>query len=355
MKNHPNESAPLSIFFILLNPFLSPPLFCCCWKIEGSQSQPGGSGGGALCVAWRASRDCDPEGPRDEPHDLSCAQLVLGNRAGYCDCGKGRVEKVSDCGSEGRQAFTCLEECSPAAGCESWRATKGCEAGTARQQKDTAADVGCRKLISSDWSGFCDCGQGLEAGTTNCSHAPFTCAAKCSALRSKLKVEEENTARERAEKRAAKIARQKAAQVISIEEQLAQEAAAEALLEAKRRSVEEAATKARLEAARIEQEAVLAAEAAAEAALKREAEEASKKAEAALKKKKAEEEAERKRQVQKEKARLEADAALKKKKAEAEAEAERKRQVEEKKVELEAEADAQNQPALLSPDEMDDL
>jgi len=290
------------------------------WPSEQLPGSP--SSTGALCVAWRASKDCDPEGAHDEARDLSCRQPVLGNRAGYCDCGKGRTEKLVDCGSEGRAAFTCLEECSPVPGCESWRATRDCVAGTARQQKDSQGDVGCRRLISSDWSGFCDCGGGLEAAASNCTHAPFTCAAECSALRALRLAEETEANKERAGKRAAKIAKKKAAQVLSMQEQADQEVAAANQLKVRRRAAEEAAEEVKREAARIAQEAIAAAEAAAEAAMKREEEEKQKVAVIARKKREAGVVADFRRRAEQEKK----DAQAKSQKAD-----------------------------LLSPDEIDDL
>ena len=68
---------------------------------SGGSAKGFGGSSTSGCVAWRASAVCDPEGPHAPENDLSCAQDVLGNRAGYCDCGGGRREKLVDCsGSE---------------------------------------------------------------------------------------------------------------------------------------------------------------------------------------------------------------------------------------------------------------
>eukprot|EP00614_Pseudopedinella_elastica_P001175 CAMPEP_0172605630 /NCGR_PEP_ID=MMETSP1068-20121228/25873_1 /TAXON_ID=35684 /ORGANISM="Pseudopedinella elastica, Strain CCMP716" /LENGTH=531 /DNA_ID=CAMNT_0013408089 /DNA_START=196 /DNA_END=1792 /DNA_ORIENTATION=- len=202
--------------------------------------------GKVLCVAWRASSDCDPEGPRRPDRDLSCLQQVLGNRAGYCECGGGRVEKLSDCGHEHRKGFTCLDVCDPVAGCEGWKATRGCVAGTSKAQKDPKGDVDCRRVVASDWSGSCDCGGGktagtspLEAAVSNCSHAPFTCEVECANLRARLATDEAEAARRRASRRLARIAAMNAAPVISVAEQLDAFAAAAAAAAGERQPSEE--------------------------------------------------------------------------------------------------------------------
>jgi len=238
------------------------------WPLPVFGGQSNGGGGKvaavALCHAWRASADCDPEGPRDAFEDLDCRQPVLGNRAGFCDCGGGRREKLSDCGSESRKAFTCLDACAPVEGCEGWKATRGCVAGTPRDAKDPSGDVGCRALISSDMSGECACGEGLVAGASNCSHAPFTCEAACADHSAALAAAEEADVERRRLKRLARIAAMRDAPVISVEGHEAEAARRLADLEAKREA-------AAAESARVRREAEAAAEAAAQAKLLEEA------------------------------------------------------------------------------------
>lgn len=181
------------------------------------------------CEAWRQSADCDPEGPHAPERDLSCLQPVLGNRGGYCDCGGGRREKLVDCGSEHRKAFTCLDQCAPVSEdvCEGFKATSGClaggtgDGGRGRQspfREDTRNNQDCRKVIPAEWSGRCDCGGGLGPAF-NCSHAPFTCLGECLRFHAERKAAEAEVERRRAEKRRDRIERRKTTPVISIEEE----------------------------------------------------------------------------------------------------------------------------------------
>jgi thiol-disulfide isomerase/thioredoxin len=188
------------------------------------------------CAAWRGSEDCDPEGVHDPSRDLSCFQEVLGNRAGYCDCG-GKFTKLTDCGHEHRKGFTCLDVCDPVdeSKCKGWKATKDCyssmkvvvDATYARQHgvfipkppiRDNHNDMECRDIISSDWSGYCDCGDSIELHF-NCTHEPFTCETKCNDHHVLKWNERKEEIFLKAEQRRQRIQVMKEAKVISIEEE----------------------------------------------------------------------------------------------------------------------------------------
>lgn len=327
--------------------------------------------GSVLCYAWRASANCDPEGPRAPQLDLDCRQPVLGNHAGFCDCGgdkdisdgsstaisMGRIEKLSDCGHEHRQAFTCLDVCAPAPGCEGWKATSKCEAGTRRSQKDTSRDAGCRSLISSDWSGSCACGLDLEAAVSNCSHAPFTCADECAKLHAANAAAEEEAAARALERRRARLAARAAAPVLTV---------AEIEAAAQRKALAEAAA---AEQARAEAEDQAQMRAAAEAAAEAQAaekwakeqerveQERQRRIKEAEAKKKKDEEAKRKeeedRKKAEEKAKKEAEEAKKKEEEDRKkAEEQAKKEAEDKAQESSA---ANSASELLSAEEMDAL
>jgi len=335
--------------------------------------------GSVLCYAWRASANCDPEGPRAPQLDLDCRQPVLGNRAGFCDCGGDkdtsegsstavsmrRIEKLSDCGHEYRQAFTCLDVCAPVAGCEGWKATSRCEAGTRRSQKDSSRDAGCRALISSDWSGSCVCGQDLETAVSNCSHAPFTCADECAKLHAANAAAEEEAAARALARRQARLAARAAAPVLTV---------AEIEAAAQRKALAEAAA---AEQARAEAEAQAQMRAAAEAAAEAQAaekwakeqerveQERQRRLKEAEAKKKKEEETKRKeeedRKKAEEKAKKEAEEIAKKEADDKNKKEEEYKKETEEKAKKEAEEKARASSAaigaseLLSAEEMDAL
>lgn len=64
----------------------------------------------------------------------------------------------------------------PQGKCISWRQTKDCTAGGKRQPD---MDRGCDHTISKGWSGYCECEGGIRTAESGCSHATFTCEAKC--------------------------------------------------------------------------------------------------------------------------------------------------------------------------------
>lgn len=141
------------------------------------------------CKAWRATKNCDPEGPRDPANDLSCVTNVPAKQSGFCDCTGSKdtidgsttvpagAKKLEECGEVYRKPFTCLEECAPVKECIMWRQTSRC---LSTGSKDGKQDKSCRALISSGDSGYCECdGAGSTAAESDCGHRPFTCEDEC--------------------------------------------------------------------------------------------------------------------------------------------------------------------------------
>ena len=50
----------------------------------------------AMCVYWRQTTGCDPDGAPEHSKDVGCASLVAAGASGYCECGAGRRVKF-DC------------------------------------------------------------------------------------------------------------------------------------------------------------------------------------------------------------------------------------------------------------------
>ena len=63
------------------------------------------------CVAWRQTRGCNPDGPRETNKDnYDCSVEILDDWSGYCECtdGSKRMKKGCQKGSY----RTCNEACS---------------------------------------------------------------------------------------------------------------------------------------------------------------------------------------------------------------------------------------------------
>lgn len=60
--------------------------------------------------------------------------------------------------------------------CTAWRRTLGCNPSGPR---DVKKDKKCNEVITSDESGFCECGDFAQFATVDCNHRPFTCEVMC--------------------------------------------------------------------------------------------------------------------------------------------------------------------------------
>eukprot|EP00939_MAST-03C_sp_MAST-3C-sp1_P002872 g2872.t1 len=63
---------------------------------------------GPECVAWRQTKDCDPDGEREPTRDLLCRETISPGVSGFCECrGGARAAKVM-CHHD---VFCCKDEC----------------------------------------------------------------------------------------------------------------------------------------------------------------------------------------------------------------------------------------------------
>ena len=60
------------------------------------------------CVAWRQTRDCNPNGDREPENDLGCKRIVMDGASGYCECKDGTHANVVSCK---HPTFTCADAC----------------------------------------------------------------------------------------------------------------------------------------------------------------------------------------------------------------------------------------------------
>jgi len=60
--------------------------------------------------------------------------------------------------------------------CTAWRRTLNCNPSGPR---DPTKDKVCTDVVSSDESGFCECGGFAQFATVDCNHRPFTCETMC--------------------------------------------------------------------------------------------------------------------------------------------------------------------------------
>ena len=62
----------------------------------------------AICVAWRQTGNCDPNGEREAMADEACTTSISNGRSGFCECkGRPNVEYMCE-----HLEFTCEEACS---------------------------------------------------------------------------------------------------------------------------------------------------------------------------------------------------------------------------------------------------
>ena len=82
---------------------------CIVWFVTYTPHHGAADTGSACLVGWRQTGDCDPLGPREKTHDLSCHATVRADASGYCECGPGDLAGASGCR---HKAFTCNAMCS---------------------------------------------------------------------------------------------------------------------------------------------------------------------------------------------------------------------------------------------------
>lgn len=62
------------------------------------------------CVAWRQTKNCDPNGPREPENDKGCSQNIQNRNSGYCEC-KDKVHAAPVTCEHERVSFTCADMC----------------------------------------------------------------------------------------------------------------------------------------------------------------------------------------------------------------------------------------------------
>lgn len=65
-----------------------------------------------VCIGWRQTSGCSPDGDREAQHDQTCKQVIQPDASGYCECGDGRKIRKPGCQhGEVMDAFTCEDQC----------------------------------------------------------------------------------------------------------------------------------------------------------------------------------------------------------------------------------------------------
>ena len=138
---------------------------------EGTQNIPSND---VSCIGWKQTGGCTPDGPREEHSDLNCVDEVPAGASGYCDCGGGQRVAESTCE---HGPFTCAAMCASATQCVGWKQTGGCTPDGPREEH---SDLPCDQEVPAGASGYCECADGRRAAESDCDHATFACAVKCS-------------------------------------------------------------------------------------------------------------------------------------------------------------------------------
>lgn len=137
-----------------------------------------------VCLGWRQTKDCNPNGQRDVESDRPCSDTVPYGASGFCECrgttdGEARRLRLSSCD---HAPFSCASECERSAhySCDGWRQTGNCSADGPREP---SRDVPCDAIVPSGVSGYCECAGGTRriARPPRCSadSEPDSCEEAC--------------------------------------------------------------------------------------------------------------------------------------------------------------------------------
>jgi len=146
--------------------------------LAASGSEASETGITSLCVGWKQTGGCTPDGPRESGSDKTCNEEVPAGASGYCECeGGGRAAK-SDCE---HGPFSCEDKCREENGgeveaCVGWKQTGGC---TPDGPRESGSDKACNEEVPAGASGYCECARGKRVAESDCEHGAFQCAQKC--------------------------------------------------------------------------------------------------------------------------------------------------------------------------------
>ena len=160
-----------------------------------------------ICVGWRQTGGCDPNGKREKAYDKKCFEAVPEGASGYCLCANSirvkydcshlgvicqdecyeaveseamRREELTPLNNEERDFAKQMEEEAKADAkdhefCVGWVETADCDPHGKPASKQV---LGCSHIVHSGHSGYCNCGFELKVHVS-CNHATFVCKERC--------------------------------------------------------------------------------------------------------------------------------------------------------------------------------